>query len=200
MKTITCNEFIPIVKNHDGAVSVTHFFHLSILLTAILLFSSCKDNASILNDWENIIDIGQFNAEVTGNENQSFSGLALFTVQIIEEPVGNIFVLSMNSLNTSLIYGVGATMQSSGRPAVGTYTLEGVTDGQSAQFTVFNDSTNELTVYQSTSGELKIVSSTQGSLEGEITFKAQIAGGSEEVDVVAQFNASCQEASFLTCD
>lgn len=196
MKTINYNNYAAYSR---AAINTTHFLLLPILLAVILLLVSCKESSTLADDF-NIINIGQFNAEVTGSENQSFSGLALFAVQIIEEPVGNIFVLSMNSLNTSLIYGVGATMQSSGRPASGTYNLGGITADQTAQFTVFNESTSELTVYHSSSGELKIVGSTSASLEGEITFKAQKAGGTEQIDIVAQFNASCTEASFLTCE
>ncbi|MEX2435944.1 MAG: hypothetical protein WD735_04610, partial [Balneolaceae bacterium] len=101
---------------------------------------------------------------------------------------------------TSLIYGIGATMSSTGRPAVGTYILEGVTTDQTGQFTVFNESNSELAVYHSTSGELKILSSTSDRLEGEITFTARKSDNVDEVEVVAQFNASCQEAGFLSCD
>ena len=200
MKTNIYNNHPTFVKKNRVAFNTAHFFYLPVLLIATLLFGSCKENSTLADDLNNIIDVGQFSAEVTGTENQSFTGLALFAVQIIDEPVGSIFVLSMNSLNTNLIYGIGATMRSSARPASGTYTLGGLAAGQNAQFTVFNESTSELTIYQSTSGELKIVNSTSESLEGEISFTAQKAGSNEQIEVVAQFNAICQEANFLTCD
>lgn len=200
MKTSIYNKCTEIDKKYRTSLNTIHILQLSMLLTAFLLFNSCKENSTIADDLNNIIDYGQFSAEVTGNENQSFSGLALFAVQIIDEPVGNIFVLSMNSLNTNLIYGIGATMSSIGRPPAGTYTLEGITTNQTGQFTVFNESNSELAVYHSTAGELKILSSASDRLEGEITFTAQKTGSIEQVEVVAQFNASCQQADFLSCD
>lgn len=166
----------------------------------MIIFTTCSEKSTSADEFSDLVDFGQFTAEVTGSENQSFSGVAVFSSQAWDEPVGNIFGLGMSSLISNDTFGITIAMIKSARPSVGTYAIQGGTSDRTGQFTIFNESANNLIIYRSISGEMEITNSTAERLAGEIFFIAKRSDGDEEVEVTARFNARCQQTNLLFCD
>lgn len=173
--------------------------YLLMPLLILSFFTSCNDNsADSGNLFENIVT-GSFTAEITGDINQKVSGVAVFGTQIIDGPTGNIFVLTLSTINTDINYLIGVTYLSSSRPGTGTRSIENEGE-QSEGYFVVNPANEDIDYYNSQSGELTITSSDSESLQGNLSLNAVLPQNGNEVTINATFNASCQSSQFTTCD
>lgn len=175
---------------------------ISLILISLLVFSSCKNNSSGSEEISGFgnISIGNFSAEVSGDLSQTFDGLALFATQLIDGPTGNIFVLTLSSLNTNISYTTSITFLDSMRPDTGDYSIGNETSTRGGSFIVYQAQSDSTRYYSSRSGELTITSSTSESLQGGLTLRAVESGSDSEVIVTAKFNANCQKVDFTSCE
>lgn len=176
--------------------ALSYFGKIFVLFGIVFSFSACKNNG---NNALGNIDAGRFSAEVSGAVNRSFEGIALFTVQQLGPPTGNIFVLSMNSLNTEPVYAISVSFSNSGRPGENTFTFDSESTDRFVDFIVFESSQN-LLIFGAQSGEITFNSSSEQRLQGEISFQATNTSTDEEIQVTALFNANCQQGQVLSCN
>lgn len=167
--------------------------YLFALITVILL-SSCGSDSG-----DNGLEFGTFDAVVSGEFNREFSGVAIFGIQQLGPPTGNIFVLSMNSTGTDIVFAVNVTMLTENRPQTGSFTLGNLDSGRTGEFVFFNPGEDQQNLF-SDSGQLTISSSSADRLEGEVSFRAVSFQGDEEVNVTAKFNSTCTPQSIILCE
>lgn len=165
----------------------------------LTLFTSCKDNSTDSGDLFENIGMGRFTAEISGDITREISGIAVFGTQIIDGPTGNIFVLTLSTINTEINYLIGVTYLSSSRPGTGTRPIENQGE-QSEGYFVVNPSNEDIDYYNSQSGQLTITSSDSESLQGRLSLIAVLPRNGSEVTINATFNASCQRSQFTTCE
>lgn len=168
-------------------------------LLIFTLFTSCKDNSTDSGDIFENNGIGSFSSEISGGITREVSGIAVFGTQIIDGPTGNIFVLTLSTINTEINYLIGVTYLSSSRPGTGTRSIENEGE-QSEGYFVINPANEDINYYNSQSGQLTITSSDPESLQGELSMIAVLPQNGNEVTINATFNASCQSSQFTTCD
>lgn len=172
-------------------------FFLSVL--SLALFISCDDNSSGPDDLTKAIGTGSFSAEVSGDLSLEFSGVALFATQIIDGPTGNIFVLSLNTISSPPNYVTGVTILNSRRLDPGTYTIDEEASESSGFFTMI-PSQDQVISFQVTGGEMTVSSSSSENFQGELMLQATQPDNGDEVTILAEFNASCQQSEFTSCD
>lgn len=184
----------------ESSIVLKFFSGMILCAVAGVLFWGCGENSTGTGDLFGSISPGSFEAQVSGSESQSFSGISLFGVQQVGEPVGNIFVLTLSSTTNNPNYSITVTFRRSNRPGSGEHAITGYDSDRAGQFVVFRSQT-DTRVYRSLNGEMVITGSSAERLQGELTFSAALSSNSETtVNVRAKFNANCHQASMLSCD
>ncbi|MGF1671772.1 MAG: hypothetical protein ACFCU6_15105 [Balneolaceae bacterium] len=165
------------------------------VLTVLIILNACGSNSG-----EDVPDFGMFEAVVSGEFNQEFSGVAIFGVQQLGPPTGNIFVLSMNSTGSNdVVFAVNVALSTENRPQNGSTALGELNSGAHGEFVFFNPGESQQN-FRSVSGQLIITSSSSENLEGEVSFNAIYSNNDTEVNVQATFNATCTPQSIVICD